>query len=87
MRARLQIPSNNNNATVPDVIPRDEVSRQTEEKVPNTAPVIGDLPDELPSVKDLANKFIPRKSPEPMPRKSILDKVIFFQKKNAKKHG
>ena len=35
---------------------------------------INDLPSNLPSVKELAFKFLPKKSPEPMPRKSI--KVI-----------
>ena len=29
----------------------------------------------LPSVKELASKFMPKKSPEPMPRKSVVNKV------------
>ena len=41
-----------------------------------TAPVIEDLPKELPSVRNLASKFCSTtKSPEPLPRKSILSKV------------
>ncbi len=32
---------------------------------------VNDLPAVLPSVKELACKFLPKKSPEPMPRKSL----------------
>ena len=45
--------------------------------VSSTVPaVIEDLPKELPSVRNLASKFCSTtKSPEPLPRKSILSKV------------
>lgn len=44
---------------------------------------IDDLPEDLPSVRNLASMFNPRKSPEPLPRNSLNNKVsplflIFF---------
>jgi hypothetical protein len=57
----------------PDVVPQ-QFSRQnssSKEDGDVTKKSITDLPSKLPSVKELAFKFLQKKSPEPMPRKSI----------------
>lgn len=56
---------------VPDVVPKPSQVLFKNESFKGSSPVIGDLPSELPSVRDLATKFMPKKSPEPIPRKSI----------------
>jgi hypothetical protein len=57
-----------------DVVPQ-QFSRQnsssTKEAEEERRKSISDIPTNLPSVRELACKFLMKRSPEPMPRKSV----------------